>query len=307
MISPHFQQLQTSFLEWTATLGFSSHAQQNYHYASTYFMQWIEEQGISHIAQLKQRQIDQYQEYLQTRKNRLYPGGLSRNYLNKNFDTVDKFLEFLQQVGMPHAPLPTSFRLKPDEEARIGNILPFTQEEIKKLQAQIPKMYTEQPFALREARQEQLKLIFVLCYGCGLRRGEALKLTLSDIDFDKRLLFVRQGKNYKDRIVPFNGAVYHALQHYTYNFRSRFTHYHHSKNHHCLLPYRESFLNRMLRELKVATNDPGMGHKKLTFHILRHSIATHLLENGMGIESIAQFLGHSSLRSTQIYTHIVNR
>jgi integrase/recombinase XerD len=61
-----------------------------------------------------------------------------------------------------------------------------------------------------------------------------------------------------------------------------------------------------LKDLQKICTDENMRKKRITTHILRHSIATHLLQNGMNIENIALFLGHSSLVSTQIYTHIVN-
>src|SRR5690606_10606112 len=103
------------------------------------------------------------------------------------------------------------------------------------------------PFLEREAKQQQLKLIFALCYGCGLRRMEALKLTAKDIDFDTKTLFVKQGKGYKDRIVPFNANVCNTLKEYVYNFRNSYkpTH-HHIKTHSRLLIYSEAHLSKML-------------------------------------------------------------
>jgi integrase/recombinase XerD len=96
-------------------------------------------------------------------------------------------------------------------------------------------------------------------YGCGLRRNEGYHLNIPDINFDRRILRVRKGKNYKERLVPFN-----------------------------------------------KTDDIKLQEKNVRLHVLRHSIATHLLQNGMELEKIARFLGHSSLESTQIYTHLVN-
>jgi integrase/recombinase XerD len=62
-----------------------------------------------------------------------------------------------------------------------------------------------------------------------------------------------------------------------------------------------------LKYLHSLCPDESIQSKRPTFHVLRHSIATHLLQNGMTIENIARFLGHNSLSSTQIYTHIINR
>jgi integrase/recombinase XerD len=74
---------------------------------------------------------------------------------------------------------------------------------------------------LKTAKQNkyELKLIFVLYYACGLRRSEGWNLQLKDVDFDKKTVFVHQGKYYKDRVVPMSAGVYKDLQDYIYNFR----------------------------------------------------------------------------------------
>ncbi len=307
-MNKHYSTLQGSFLQWIGILGFSSSTVENARLASRYFFDWLSEQGVHSIAELHQRQVQQYFASLQKRKNSLYPGGWSPAYLNKHYEAIDRLLEFLHQMDMTGAPLPSGFRVKIDKQEGIEKIIPFTMAEIKQLQAAIPGVYTERPFAMREAVQEQLRLIFVLCYGCGLRRGEALKLTASDVNLDNKTLLVRQGKGYKDRLVPFNQKIYSALQHYIYQFRSSYQpHHHHVREHDRLLIHSKPHLRKMLHQLKRQAFGEALQSKRLTFHILRHSIATHLLQNGMSVEHIARFLGHSSLGSTQIYTHIVSR
>lgn len=308
MLNPHYKAIQQAFLQWVDTLGLGNATQTNCRHCSKDFFRWLQGKNINQISQLNQQHITDYAEHLQQRQNRYRGGGLSASYLNKNLDVLDRLLEFLQQIELQGTPIPPRVRFRIDEQERIGKISIFTREEIRELQATIPTMFQDMPFAVREARQQQLKLIFALCYGCGLRRTEALKLTSSDIDFDKRTLFVQQGKNYKDRIVPFNENIYHALQDYVYNFRNRYRPTHPQvKRHDRLLIYKPYHLGKLLRELQEQSDNQAIKQKRLTFHILRHSIATHLLQNGMGVESIAQFLGHSSLKSTQLYTHIIVR
>jgi len=95
--------------------------------------------------------------------------------------------------------------------------------------------------------------------------------------------------------------VYKALQNYLYNFRNSI-----KCGHNRLFVQSSVGLGKDLKYLHSQCNEQ-IQSKRLSFHILRHSIATHLLQNGMSVENIARFLGHGCLESTQIYTHIVNR
>ena len=303
-MNEHFKTLENEFALWLNTLGFSYSVEYNYKLSIEHFFNYLTaNNNLNHIKNLTEKHIYNYISYLETRPNkRRKTGALSTAHLNKNFDAIDKFLEFLHQIGMETAPTPTNYRIKQDERLRVENIQPFTQQEIKELQANIPNTYKPFTFKKREQKHAQLKLIFALYYACGLRRTEGYNLKIKDIDFDKKTIFIRQGKNYKDRIVPMNQRVYEILQDYIYNFRNL-----QKVKHNRLFINGTYTLNKSLQDLQKATNNPDIQAKKLTLHILRHSIATHLLQNGMSIENIALFLGHSSLESTQIYTHIVNK
>jgi integrase/recombinase XerD len=289
--------LQNEYRNWLDTLGFSGGLVYDYTFRIRDFLHWLKTQNINHITQLKTPTVYTYINHLQTRPNKRRTGGLSVAHLNHNFMAIDKFLEFLHQTGLETAPIPTNYRIKPDNQARINNIKPLTQHEIKELQANIKNTFPNFTHAQQEAKHEQLKLIFVLYYACGLRRTEGANLQIKDIDFDKKTIFVRQGKNYKDRIIPINKDIKKALEHYIYNFRNS-----QKAEHNQLFLSTTGTLNHDLQELQRIAQPE---QKKATLHILRHSIATHLLQNGMSIENISRFLGHSTLDSTQIYTHIL--
>lgn len=301
-MNEHFKTLENEFALWLATLGFSKSIEYNYKNHAKELFEYLHKNNIIHIKNLTQKHVTSYFDYLQTRPNKRRTGGLSSAHLNKNFDAIDKFLEFLHQMGMQTAPSPLNYKIKTDKQVRISNIQTFTQEEIKELQAGIKNTYPNFTFTERERKHEQLRLIFALYYACGLRRTEGCNLEIKDIDFDRKTIFIRQGKNYKDRIIPMNKSVYKALQNYIYNFRNF-----QKVNHNRLFITGTYTLNKSLQDLQEISNNEQIKAKKLTLHILRHSIATHLLQNGMSIENIALFLGHSSLESTQIYTHIVNK
>lgn len=310
-MNTNFTELQNAYTRWLNTLGFSQSIEYRYTRHTQEFFDYLQAKGITHVTQLSAKHIREYFSYLQTRPNKITgTGGLGSAHLNKNFDAVDKFLEFLHQMGMDSAPQPTKYRISQSLQELIDQIQPFTQEEIKELQANIKNIYPQYTHLLREKKQEQLKLVFVLCYACGMRRKEAYRLEVKDIDFDKKTIFIRQGKGYKDRIIPANRNVMKALEDYIYNFRNLYNGTEHCRRkpgHNRLLIDNVCILGRDLKELQRVTPVSSVKNKNLAFHILRHSIATHLLQNGMSVENIGKFLGHSSLDSTQIYTHIINR
>ena len=274
----------------------------NYSFCVRDFFLWLESKQIQSIDRLTQKHINDYHRHLETRPNKMHKGHLlSASFLNNNYIAVDKLLEFLHQYGMINAPVPTNNRIKIDEQERISKIEVFTQEEIKTLYNSIENAYPYFYFAIRQAKQYELKLIFALCYGCGLRLSEAHKLQIQNVDFDKKTVFVEQGKNYKDRIIPMSAGVYRDLQDYVYNFRHNLK-LNHNRLLLCEIP---NTINFKLKHLQNACDDQAIKAKRLYPHILRHSIATHLLQNGMSIENIALFLGHSKLDTTQIYTHLI--
>jgi integrase/recombinase XerD len=136
----------------------------------------------------------------------------------------------------------------------------------------------------------------------------AVSLDISDVFFDKERIFVRKGKNYKERFVPINRKNAEILEDYIFEGRPEF---YNSKDSEALFVSKQgkrlngmSFANR-LKAIVQATNNKNIVEKQIILHILRHSIATHLLQQEVPLESIKTFLGHSSLESTQIYTHLL--
>lgn len=298
----NFQEINKQYTAWLDTLGFSNSVVTDYRDRVRDFFEWLDTK-TSGLNALTQKQVNDYFDYLETRPNKRKKGHvLSVAHLNHNFMAVDKLLEFLNGQGLKSVPNPTNYRLRVDKEARIRKIETLTQDEIKTLYNSIPKSYAYMGFKYREQKQEQLKLIFVLYYACALRLSEGEKLRLQDIDFERRTVFVEKGKNYKDRFIPMSTGVYNGLQDYVYNFRNGFKTP--SKR---LLINTKTELNKMLKHLQSVCDDETIKQKRLSMHVLRHSIATHLLQNGMSIENISLFLGHSSLESTQIYTHILDK
>jgi integrase/recombinase XerD len=137
-----------------------------------------------------------------------------------------------------------------------------------------------------------------LFYSCGLRRSEVARLQLSDVHFKQRLLYVRSGKGDRRRVIPLTDRVASCLEQYVLQERG--------KARHMGTGFMLNNMNRSMsgksyvRLLKTLLHKAGM-RISIAPHDLRHSIATHLLQSGMSMEYVRDFLGHKHLESTQIY------
>lgn len=139
-----------------------------------------------------------------------------------------------------------------------------------------------------------------LIYSCGLRRSELLNLTLNDIDSKRGLVIIRQSKGRKDRVAPLSEKILELLREYynAYKPNKWLFEGQDKKN-----QYDEKSLASVLKQ---ALAKSGI-QKPVSLHWLRHSYATHLLENGTDLRYIQEILGHSSSRTTEIYTHVSNK
>jgi len=139
-----------------------------------------------------------------------------------------------------------------------------------------------------------------LVYSCGLRCSELLHLTINDIDAKRNLLLIKQAKGFKDRVAPLSNKTIQLLRTYYLAYKPK----------HYLFEgqYPETaYDQRSLQQvMKTAVLKAGI-QKPATLHWLRHSYATHLLESGTDLRYIQTILGHSSSKTTEIYTHVSTR
>jgi integrase/recombinase XerD len=296
-MSTTYKELQNHYETWLSTLGFSQSICYGYPKTIYYFLDYIEQKGILAINLLTQKNIEEYLLHLQTRKHLRKDKALSIAHLNKSFDALDKFIEFLNQHTNHAQIIPTNYRILQTKNDYINSVKALSKDEIKTLYDSVEKLFTHFTFKEAEPRQALATLILDLCYGCGLRKSEAYNVLIEDIDFDKKLLFVRQGKNYKDRYIPMSETIAKRIQAFIYQYRKSF-----KVKHKRAFPLGKESL---FYYFKLMRKESGLA-ENIGLHTLRHSIATHLLQNGMSIEQIAKFLGHSSLESTQVYTHIIS-
>lgn len=297
-----FQYIEKSFREWLDILGYAESTVYNLPNHIRELFYYLEQHNIHHITELDNTIIKTHYENLKLRSNDRKGGGLSNGSLNKHLQALYKFTDYLRQSG--RLVLPTlNIEWESDDTNEIEAL---TQSEIGLLY-KATYGYNEnnklEPF---NARDRAMLTIF---YGCGLRRNEGYHLDLSDIDFDRRILHVRKGKANKERLVPFNKTNSQYLQEYIYDSRPQIVL--DKRNNAFFISQKGNRMNTRsmairLRILQQRTDDLQLQEKNVRLHVLRHSIATHLLQNGMPLEKISKFLGHNSLESTQVYTHLIN-
>ncbi|WP_438348013.1 tyrosine-type recombinase/integrase [Paenibacillus sp. FA6] len=151
---------------------------------------------------------------------------------------------------------------------------------------------------LKSVQHVKHRTILALIYSSGIRIGEAVRLTKQDIDPERKTIHIRQGKGGKDRFTVLSTAAYTLLQNYLekqpivkYLFPGG-----KGLDHHLTERSVQHVFERAIRKAGIS--------KPATVHTLRHSFATHLLENGTDLRYIQELLGHESSKTTEIYTHV---
>ncbi len=266
---------------WLERLGYSKETIKSYIKNLKYFFNWVQKEEITN---LDQSAIDQYLQYLHKRP-------IKSKTLQTKYNVIkhyDKYLEKTKNEKIITKP----FELQDIDLPKKSEIL--TIQEVKKLYNAI----AETIIGLRD------RALLSLYYGCALRNKEGIKLQIDDIDYKRSILEVRPSKNYQNRFIPLNCKVKEDL--YKYQTQSR--PYLINKKTDILLfnnhgnPLSSEIARRIFNKLveKAEIN------KTVTLHMLRHSLGTHLLKQGMQLEQIGQLLGHKSLNTTQIYAQIAH-
>jgi len=276
------------FATWLRVLNFEPTSQRDMPGMLAQFLGFLEKAGCSTTQKITEAHIKDYLQALAERPNRRHPALLSQNYLRKYLQVVRKFARYLAESGQDSFEVLIKIT---GSRAPVKGIL--TRNEVDRLY----EATTSDALGLRD------RGMLALYYGCGLRKNEGLAVNIQDVLLEKELLYVRKGKGYRERYVPLAGRSKADLEDYlTYG-----------RPHLASVPKEDALLvsrggkrlrapSERLRGLRAAA---GIA-KPFGLHTLRHSIATHLLASGMKLEQIQRFLGHTSLESTQIYTHIVS-
>jgi len=198
----------------------------------------------------------------------------SRSYQNQLINALKRYYEYVHDREFEDFDLP-----RPKKRQRLPNVI--SREDIQKM--------------LDITRNQKHKTILSILYGCGLRRNEIIELKLQDIDLNAKTITVH-GKGDKYRIVP----IGKKLEQQIIKFIKSYLPKQYLFNGQNGLQYTGSSIGKLVKEKGRMS-----GIKKtVTPHALRHSFATHLLEAGVDLRIIQKLLGHSSSKTTEIYTHV---
>ena len=285
-----YRELELDYKEWLALLGYAENTVYNLPLYLHEFFYWLEQQEIRQVQQITAQHATDFILHLKERPHAIHGGRISAAHINKYHQALVLLSRFVRQTS--RGSFTVAIERLPEQRS-IPDVLTL---------AEVKELYNACDSSVLGLRDKAMLAIF---YSCGLRRNEGVHLDINDIDFRTGLVYVRKGKNYKERYVP-AGAT--ALQHLKdYRDHSRPFLQKRDKTPALFISdkgYRAQGQSLLIRLRKLAGT--ANVNKEIGLHTLRHSIATHLLQGGMKLTHIAKFLGHSSLESTQIYTHIVH-
>lgn len=278
------------FCLWARRNGAAEGTLEGYVTFGKLFATFLAEQGLDHPATASRDTIGAFQSFLMTtfsRKGRPFSAS-TRHHI---FSYLKKLYGYLIDGG--HVLADPTRRLK---MPRLPRRLPravLTSAEMRRL-LDVPD--TRRVWGLRD------RAILEVLYGTGLRYSELVSLRLGDVQLDERILWVRQGKGQKDRVLPLGRWATHWLRRYlaaSAELRGR-----QGTDRVFLTPRGNTLSNAVLNELLAAYARRTRIRKPVTAHIIRHTFATLLLRGGADVRKVQELLGHASLTSTQIYTHL---
>ena len=231
------------------------------------FSRWY---GDRPVDEIDVRVLSEWIAYLGSRRG----GRLGQTTIARKVAALRSFVRFtLGPSRVPDAPFSTRGRRRLPDAPRV--------EEVERI---VASFHGDEPLQVRN------RALVELVYSTGLRAAEAVGLDLGDVDFEQELVHVRRGKGGKDRVVPLGEQAASLVARYIHEARPE------------LARGAENalFLSANGRRLDTSTLRRLVRHP----HRLRHAFATHLLEGGADLRTIQELLGHASLSTTQMYSHV---
>jgi integrase/recombinase XerD len=279
-----------AYLQHLKTLGRSHYTIKNAHSALRGLLAFLEEQHLANIEELQSDVLEEYQQDLAfrvTAKGKL----LALRTQGQKIMTVRSFTKFLKDKDyLLHDP---GARIKlPRKPKRLPKVILSTRDVKKLIDA--PDTHTNRGYRNR--------IIIEILYDTAIRRSELAKIKVNDLDLNAGFIRI-QGKGDKDRVVPLSDRVCELVRNYLLAVRPCFIR---DNDDGYLLLNRwgqKMDPNGVWAVVKRCTYLASL-RKNVSTHTLRHTCATHMLRNGAPVRHLQEMLGHESLESTQLYTHV---
>lgn len=276
------------FLEYlTVELGLSANTRQAYERDLRLFCKTLGFKNSDALVNVNREQITGYMTQLKEK-------GLAAATIARKLAAIKAFYRFMTAEGYMDA--------NPAEVVEAGTKgikLPrvLSEDEVVRLLNQ-PDITTADGFRDRTMLE--------VLYATGMRVSELINLTLERVDLNMKYI-IAFGKGSKERIVPLGSVAAEFLQQYLEKVRPKLTHEDRNTNIVFLAFGGHELTRQRFWQIIRAYGRKANINKALTPHILRHSFATHLLDNGADLRSVQELLGHSDISTTQIYTHLTNK
>ncbi|WP_431029463.1 tyrosine recombinase XerC [Lysinibacillus sp. LZ02] len=278
------QQALSQFIKYVQLeRNFSVHTVREYEADIQQFLAFLKQEGVMSLAEV---------EYLHARLyvTKLYDDNMARTTISRKISSVRSFFRYLnREVDLDDAPFRSLYH--PKKEERLPSF--FYEEELQQL------------FLVSSGDDEKSirnMAILELLYATGIRVSECVSIELNQLDFYYSILRV-MGKGRKERIVPFGQYAHNALLRYITEVRPKLMK---TKEHQRLFVNMRGgeLTARGVRHILSEMMEEASLHSKIYPHMLRHTFATHLLNNGADLRTVQELLGHAHLSSTQVYTHV---
>ena len=276
------------FLEYlTVELGLSANTRQAYERDLRLFCKTLGFKNSDALVNVSREQITGYMTQLKEK-------GLAAATIARKLAAIKAFYRFMTAEGYMDS--------NPAEVVEAGTKgikLPrvLSEDEVVRLLNQ-PDITTAEGFRDRTMLE--------VLYATGMRVSELINLTLERVDLNMKYI-IAFGKGSKERIVPLGSVAAEFLQQYLEKVRPKLTHAGRNTNIVFLAFGGHELTRQRFWQIIRAYGRKANINKALTPHILRHSFATHLLDNGADLRSVQELLGHSDISTTQIYTHLTNK
>ena len=283
----YFLSIYSRFCQCVKLQNYRTGGGEMYQQCVRYFLEYLEKKQIYDFKEMDGQVVYSYYDYLITRPSRL-GGVLSLHTVNHHLFALNLFFEYL----LDHDLVEETIQLPNYHRDHMPTKEHLTIEEINLL--------------FNHCRSAREKALLGIAYGCGLRRSELEDLNTKDIDFAQGFLIVRAGKNSKRRQVPMSEKTMKFCSDYFLQERQDILLHHQKYEHGFFLNDKGErmsglHMNTLLKKIAKRTMNQALRRKQISLHIMRHSIATHLTENGASLEFVQNFLGHTLIDTAQLY------